>query len=51
MVGGLILGIALAVLDRYVSNDIDTFYTLVLLVVVLMLRPAGLFSRGQARRV
>jgi branched-chain amino acid transport system permease protein len=51
VVGGLLLGIALSVLDNYVSNEIDTFYALVLLVVVLMARPAGLFTRTTARRV
>jgi branched-chain amino acid transport system permease protein len=51
MVGGLLLGIALAFLDNYVSNQIDTFYALVLLVVVLMARPTGLFSRTTVRRV
>jgi branched-chain amino acid transport system permease protein len=51
VVGGLLLGIALAFLDNYVSNQIDTFYALVLLTVVLMARPAGLFSRTATRRV
>jgi branched-chain amino acid transport system permease protein len=51
VVGGLLLGIALSILDNYVSNQIDTFYALVLLVVVLMARPAGLFSRSATRRV
>jgi branched-chain amino acid transport system permease protein len=51
VVGGLLLGIALAVLDNYVSNQIDTFYALVLLVLVLMARPSGLFTRATARRV
>jgi branched-chain amino acid transport system permease protein len=51
VVGGLLLGIALAFLDNYVSNQIDTFYALVLLVVVLMARPTGLFSRTTVRRV
>jgi branched-chain amino acid transport system permease protein len=51
VVGGLLLGIALSVLDNYVSNQIDTFYALVLLVVVLMARPTGLFARQTTRRV
>jgi len=51
MVGGLLLGVALAFLDNYVSNQIDTFYALVLLVVILMARPTGLFSRTTVRRV
>jgi branched-chain amino acid transport system permease protein len=51
VVGGLLLGVALSILDNYVSNQIDTFYALVLLVVVLMARPAGLFTRTATRRV
>lgn len=51
LIGGLLLGIALVLLEYYVSNQIDTFWVLCLLVVVLMVRPAGLFSRRGARRV
>jgi branched-chain amino acid transport system permease protein len=51
VIGGLILGVVLAVLDDYVSNDIDSFFVLVLLLVVLMIRPNGLFSRTKERRV
>jgi branched-chain amino acid transport system permease protein len=51
VVGGGLLGIALSLLDNYVSNDIDTFFVLVLLLVVLMIRPNGLFSRRSVRRV
>lgn len=51
VVGGLILGVSLSILDDYVSNQVDTFWTLCLLTVVLMLRPGGLFARAKARRV
>jgi branched-chain amino acid transport system permease protein len=51
IVGGLVLGIALALLDNYVSNDIDSFIVFTLLIVVLMIRPNGLFARTAARRV
>lgn len=51
VVGGVLLGVALAFLDNYVSNDIDPFFVLALLVVVLMIRPNGLFSRTSVRRV
>jgi branched-chain amino acid transport system permease protein len=51
VVGGLLMGVALSLLDNYVSNDIDSFYVLVVLLVVLMLRPNGLFSRRSERRV
>jgi branched-chain amino acid transport system permease protein len=51
VVGGAVLGVALALLDNYVSNDIDSFFVLLLLLVVLMVRPNGLFSRTAVRRV
>jgi branched-chain amino acid transport system permease protein len=51
VVGGVLLGVALSLLDNYVSNDIDSFYVLVVLLVVLMARPNGLFSRRSERRV
>jgi branched-chain amino acid transport system permease protein len=51
IVGGLILGVALSLLDHYVSNDIDNFFVLALLIVVLMARPNGLFARNAVRRV
>jgi branched-chain amino acid transport system permease protein len=51
VVGGLLLGVALSLLDNYVSNDIDSFMVFVLLIVVLMIRPNGLFARTSVRRV
>jgi branched-chain amino acid transport system permease protein len=51
VVGGLLLGVALSLLDDYVSNDIDSFFILVILLVVLMIRPSGLFARTSVRRV
>jgi len=51
VLGGLILGIGLSILDNYVSNQVDTFWTLCLLTVVLMVRPGGLFARARARQV
>lgn len=49
--GGLAVGVIQSVLDNYVSNDLDAFYVFVLLLVVLMIRPNGLFSRTAVRRV
>jgi branched-chain amino acid transport system permease protein len=49
--GGLSVGVIQELLDNYVSNDIDAFYVFVLLLVVLMIRPNGLFSRTAVRRV
>jgi branched-chain amino acid transport system permease protein len=51
MVGGTLLGVALSLLDNYVSNDIDSFFVFALLLVVLMIRPNGIFSRTAVRRV
>ncbi len=49
--GGIALGVIQELLDNYLSNDIDAFYVFVLLLVVLMIRPNGLFSRTGVRRV
>jgi branched-chain amino acid transport system permease protein len=51
VVGGIVLGVALSLLDDYVSNDIDSFFIFALLLVVLMIRPNGIFSRAEVRRV
>jgi branched-chain amino acid transport system permease protein len=51
VVGGLLLGVSLSLLDNYVSNDIDNFFVLLVLLVVLMIRPNGLFGRARVRRV
>jgi branched-chain amino acid transport system permease protein len=51
VVGGLAVGVIQSLLDNYVSNDLDLFYSFVLLLVVLMIRPNGLFSRTAVRRV
>jgi branched-chain amino acid transport system permease protein len=49
--GGVIIGVIQQLLDNYVSNNIDFFYLLVVLLVVLMIRPNGLFNRTAVRRV
>jgi branched-chain amino acid transport system permease protein len=49
--GGLALGVIQSLLDNYVSNELDAFYVFALLLVVLMVRPNGLFSRTSVRRV
>ncbi len=51
LAGGLLVGVIQQLLDNYVSIDLDSFYTFVVLLVVLMLRPSGLFSRTAVRRV
>jgi branched-chain amino acid transport system permease protein len=51
VVGGLSLGILLSWADSYISNNIEPFYALIILIAVLMVRPNGLFARATARRV
>jgi len=54
-VGALVVGIALGILDAFITDfwnpNYVTIATLALLVVVLMIRPQGLFSKRIARRV
>jgi branched-chain amino acid transport system permease protein len=49
--GGLILGVGLSYTDGYLSPNLESLFGLGALVLVLMLRPAGLFSSASARRV
>lgn len=51
VVGGLVLGIALSFMSGYVASDLVPVTALVILVIVLLLRPGGLFSRVAERRV
>ncbi len=51
LVGGVGLGIALSYVSGYAGADVVTLGALVILIAVLMIRPSGLFTRAQARRV
>jgi branched-chain amino acid transport system permease protein len=51
VVGGLVLGLALSYVSGYEGDAVVTLASLVILVVVLMVRPTGLFSVAQERRV
>jgi branched-chain amino acid transport system permease protein len=51
VVGGVLTGLALSYASGYIGSDITPLAALVLLVVVLLLRPTGLFSGSQVRRV
>jgi branched-chain amino acid transport system permease protein len=51
VVGGLILGLALSYVSGYEGSALVPLAALVILVVVLMVRPGGLFSSTQERRV
>jgi branched-chain amino acid transport system permease protein len=51
VVGGMLLGLTLSYLSGYAGSEIVTLGALFILVVVLMLRPNGIFGRQTARRV
>jgi branched-chain amino acid transport system permease protein len=49
--GGLILGVVLSYAGGYLGSEVVNLFGLAALLVVLMLRPTGLFSSAPARRV
>jgi branched-chain amino acid transport system permease protein len=49
--GGLLLGVALSYVGGYLGSDLTALVALGILVVVLMIRPEGLFSATRVRRV
>lgn len=51
VVGGLLLGVGLSYVSGYEGSSLVPLAALVILVVVLMLRPEGLFSATKERRV
>jgi branched-chain amino acid transport system permease protein len=51
VVGGVLLGLALSYVSGYEGSSLVTLAALVVLIAVLMLRPGGLFSSAQERRV
>lgn len=51
VVGGTLLGLTLSYVSGYLGSSLVTLAALVVLMIVLMLRPEGLFSRAQGRRV
>ena len=51
VVGGVLLGLALSYLSGYAGSDVVTFGALVILILVLMVRPSGLFGVRSGRRV
>src|SRR5437588_6904677 len=51
LVGGVVLGLALSYVSGYWGSSLVTLAALVILVVVLMVRPTGLFPAAQERRV
>jgi branched-chain amino acid transport system permease protein len=51
IVGGLLLGIVLSYAGGYLGSEVVNLFGLAALLLVLMLRPTGLFSSAPARRV
>ncbi|HKE66150.1 MAG TPA: branched-chain amino acid ABC transporter permease, partial [Micromonosporaceae bacterium] len=51
VVGGLVVGLLLSYVSGYLGSNVTSIGVLVLLVAVLLLRPGGLFTMRQARRV
>jgi branched-chain amino acid transport system permease protein len=51
VVGGVLLGVVLSYAGGYLGNQLVLIYGLVVLSVVLMVRPSGLFSAAASRRV
>ncbi|OZC51100.1 branched-chain amino acid ABC transporter permease [Rhodococcoides fascians A21d2] len=51
VVGGLLMGIGLSFVSGYLGQDLVSSAALVILIVVLLVRPSGLFASTAARRV
>ena len=51
VVGGLLLGVALSYVGGYIGSNVTSLFALGILVVVLMVRPHGLFAGARLRRV
>jgi branched-chain amino acid transport system permease protein len=51
VVGGLLLGIGLSFVSGYLGSDLVALAALAILMAVLLIRPGGLFSHAEARRV
>ena len=51
VIGGIGVGLVLSYVTGYSSSDVTPIAVLVLLVAVLLLRPAGLFSSTRTRQV
>jgi branched-chain amino acid transport system permease protein len=51
VIGGLVLGLALSYVSGYEGSALVPLAALVILVIVLMIRPTGLFAASRERRV
>jgi branched-chain amino acid transport system permease protein len=50
IVGGLLLGLALSYVSGYIDSALVNVAALVILMIVLLVRPGGLFASSVARR-
>jgi branched-chain amino acid transport system permease protein len=51
VIGGLLLGLSLSFVSGYLGSELVALASLLILVVVLLVRPGGLFSSTVERRV
>jgi branched-chain amino acid transport system permease protein len=51
VIGGVLLGVVLSYAGGYLGSNLVLLYGLAVLVLVLMIRPSGLFSSAASRRV
>lgn len=51
VVGGMVLGLTTTYVSGYVASSLTTLAALAILIVVLLLKPGGLFSSSVARKV
>jgi branched-chain amino acid transport system permease protein len=51
VVGGLVLGVVLNLAGGYLGSDLVSLFGLAALMLVLMVRPSGLFSTTAVRQV
>jgi branched-chain amino acid transport system permease protein len=51
VIGGLVLGLALSYVSGYEGSALAPLAALLILVIVLLVRPRGLFSSARERRV
>src|SRR6516165_11956016 len=51
VIGGLLLGVALSYAGGYLGSQVTALVALGILIVVLMIRPAGIFSSARVRRI
>jgi branched-chain amino acid transport system permease protein len=51
VIGGVLLGLVLSYAGGYIGSQLVLIYGLAVLVLVLMVRPSGLFSAATTRRV